>query len=328
MSETMRAIQVHRYGGPEVLQLEEVARPSPGAGELLIRVHATGVLPMDTYVRSGAMAQVAPRPLPYIPGTAFAGAIAAVGSGVTGFEPGQAVCGRTTGGATAEYTTTLAVAPPITPDTPHHLLSRLLSLVAPLPTALSFDEGAALSGGATTAWTSTIEDGGLQPGQRVLIHGAAGGVGLFAVQFARWKGAHVVATTSAANLEYVRSLGAETVIDYTATPFEEAGQVDLVLDTIGGATMQRSMRLLRRGGTLVSVVESPPAELAQELGIRAVFNPTIPNSGHLRRIVELINAGEARPAIRQSFPMVEASRAHALSETGHGRGRVVIRIGD
>lgn len=169
----------------------------------------------------------------------------------------------------------------------------------------------------------------MQPGRRVLVHAAAGGVGLFAVQFARWKGAYVIGTASTANVDFVRSLGAETVIDYTTTPFEAYSRdVDVVLDTIGGETLLRSMRVLKPGGTLVSVVEQPPADLAQELGVRAIKNAVLPNSAHLRAIAEVIDAGHARPAIQRTFALHEAPQAHALCETGHGRRRIVLRIAD
>jgi NADPH:quinone reductase-like Zn-dependent oxidoreductase len=326
-AETMQAIRVHAYGAPDQLILEQIPRPQPQAGELLVRVYAAGVLPMDCYVRQGRMAALMPKSFPYIPGTAFAGVIEAVGAGVTAFEPGQAICGRSPQGTYAEYTTVQADAPALAPDSVGYRQASAISPLALMPAALGFDEAATLSGGATTAWTALFEDGGLQAGQRVLIHGAAGGVGAFAVQFARWKGAQVIATASAANLDFVRSLGADIVIDYHATPFEEvARDVDLVLDTIGGATLLRSMQVVKRGGTLVSILEPPSAELAQELGIRAIKNAALPTSAHLLSIVQLIDAGHARPTIRRVFALDQAAQAHALCETGHGRGRIVLHI--
>jgi NADPH:quinone reductase-like Zn-dependent oxidoreductase len=210
-----------------------------------------------------------------------------------------------------------------------HRQNETISLLAPKPERLTFDEAATLSAGATTAWTSLFEDGELQAGQRVLIHAAAGGVGLFAVQFARWKGAQVSATTSTANLDFVRSLGADTVIDYTTTPFEEVVQpMDLVLDAVGGETMQRSMGVVKRGGKLVSLVGEPSQALAQAYGIQAIHNQVRPTSEHLRAIVRLIEEGQAKPTLQQTFPLHEASKAHELVETGHGRGRIVLHIAD
>jgi NADPH:quinone reductase-like Zn-dependent oxidoreductase len=322
----MQAIRVHQFGGPEQLKLEEIPRPEPQPGELLIRVHAAGVLPADAATRQG---NFIPKTFPYIPGTAFARVIEEVGAGVTHFQKGQALCGRAPNGTYAEYTTVWAKAPAITPDIERSRVSAVVIPLALKPETLSFDEAATLSGGATTAWTSLFEDGGLQAGQRVLIHATAGGVGLFAVQFARWKGAQVIGTASTANLDFVRSLGAETVIDYTTTPFEEVVQdVDLVLDTMGGETLRRSMRIVKRGGTLVSIVEEPSAELAQELGIRAINNAVFPTSEHLRQIVQLIDVGHVKPAIRRTFALHEAPQAHELSQTGHGRGRIVLHIAD
>ncbi len=326
-ADTMQAIRVHAYGEPEQLKLEQIPRPQPQAGELLIRIHAAGVLPIDCYVRQGRMSGIMPQSFPYTPGTAFAGVIEELGAGVTIFQKGQAVCGRGPQGTYAEYTTIQAHASALIPDSVGYRQSAAISPLALMPAALGFDEAATLSGGATTAWTTLFEDGALQAGQRVLIHAAAGGVGSFAVQFAKWKGAQVIATASAANLDFVRSLGAETVIDYLTTPFEElVRDVDFVLDTIGGTTLQRSMQVVKRGGTIVSVIESPPAALAQELGIRAIKNAVLPTNAHLQAIVRLIEAGHARPTIRQLFTLDQAPQAHQLCQTGHGRGRIVLHI--
>lgn len=325
----MRAIHVHRYGEPDVLTLETVPRPEPKAGEVLVKIHAAGVLPMDCKIRGGILPGILPKAFPYIPGTAFAGVVEAVGDGVATLQKGDAICGRSPGGTYAEYTTVLADAPPVSADTQGYRQAAAIIPLARKPERLSFDEAATLSGGATTAWTALFDDGGLQAGQRVLIHGAAGGVGLFAVQFARWKGAEVIGTASAANVEFVRSIGVDTVVDYTTTPFEDAAQnVDFVLDTIGGDTLRRSMSIVRRGGTLVSIVEQPPEDLAQALGIRAIKNAMPPNSAHLRQIVQIIDEGHVTPTIQRLFSLAEAPQAHALCETGHGRGRIVLHVAD
>ena len=322
----MRAIQVHEYGGPEQLVLDEVARPEPKANELLVRVHAAGVLPADAAMRRGSFYR---RPLPYIPGTAFAGVVEAVGAEVTNFEVGQAICGRSPNGSYAEYTTVLADAPPLSPNAQGFAVSAGIVPLALKPRTLSFDEAATLAGGATTAWTALFEDGGLRAGQRALIHAAAGGVGLFAVQFAKWKGAHVIATASAANVAFVRALGADVVVDYARARFEDAaGDVDFVLDAIGGETLVRSMRVVKPGGVLVSIVAVPAEALAQELGIRAIKNAALPTSEQLRQIVQLIDEGRARPTVQRTFALGEAAAAHALVETGHGRGRVVLHVAD
>jgi NADPH:quinone reductase-like Zn-dependent oxidoreductase len=268
-----------------------VPRPEPQAGEVLIRVYATGVLPAEWKMREGAFRAFRPAQFPYIPGSAVAGVVEEVGPNVKAFQPGQAVFGRSTGGTYAEYTTTAVEAPALTSST--------FSLLALKPTALSFDEAATISGGATTAWMALFEDGGMQAGQRVL------------------------------NVDFVRSLGAETVIDYTTTPFEDVVQdIDLVLDTIGGEAQRRSLNLIKRGGTLVSLLGQPPHELAHERGIRAMSNAALPNSELLLTIANLIETGHVKPVIMRTFALQEAPQAHTLSQTGHGRGRIVLRIGD
>jgi len=202
--------------------------------------------------------------------------------------------------------------------------------VALKPVTLSFAEAATISGGATVAWTALFENGALQSGQRVLIHGAAGGVGLYAIQFARLKGAQVIGTTSTVNVDFVRSLGAENVVDYTSTPFEQVVRdVDLVLDTIGGETLQRSMHVVKRGGTLVSLLEQPSQEKARELGIRAMKNTAalpFPSSSLLQSIAQLIDKGQVKAIVGKTFTLHEARQAHELSQTGHGRGRIVLHI--
>lgn len=198
---TIQAIRVHQYGVPEQLRVEQIPCPVPQEGEVLVRVQATGVLPAEWKMRQGFFERFSPASFPYIPGSALAGIVEEVGPGVTQLREGQAVFGRTPTGAYAEY----ASAP--------------VDTLAPKPATLGFDEVATISGGATTAWVALFENGALRSGQRVLIHGAAGGVGSFAVQLAGWKGAHVIGTASAANVEFVRSLGAEAVLDYAAVPF-------------------------------------------------------------------------------------------------------------
>lgn len=310
---TMQAIQVHEFGGPEQLRLEQIPRPEPQTGEVLVRIHAVGVLPAEWKMRRGDFHRPGtPARFPYIPGSAFAGVIESLGPDVTAFEPGQAVFGRTTHGAYAEYTT-------VATDT-----------LALKPDALSFADAATISGGATVAYTALFENADLQPGQRVLIHGGAGGVGLFAVQFAVQRGAYVIATAGPANVEFVRLLGAETVIDYTAAPFEQSAQnVDVVLDTVGGETMCRSMSVVRPGGILVSLLQEPPQDIAQELGIRAMHNSVtqpFPSTHLLQTIAERMASGQMKTAIAATFPLAQARQAHVLSQTGHGRGRIVLSM--
>lgn len=306
---TMRAIQVRNYGGPEELKLEEKSRPEPQAGEALLRVHAAGVNPIDWKLCSGSMKDFRPLTFPYTPGIEAAGVVEAVGAGVTAFAAGQAVFGRSADGAYAEYIVMPAEA------------------LALKPESLSFAEAATVPVGATTAWRALFEYGDLTAGQRVLIQGAAGGVGLFAVQLAKWNGAHVLATTSTANLDFVRGLGADTVVDYTTTPVERAVHgVDLVLDGVGRDTMNSSLAALRRGGTLISLAGPPPQEQAQALGVRALMIRAQPSGGLLQEIARLIEDGHLKVVAGKTFPLSSAQQAHVYGQRGHGRGRIVLVV--
>ncbi|MEP7286209.1 MAG: NADP-dependent oxidoreductase [Chloroflexota bacterium] len=310
----MQAVRVHQYGGPDQLQLEPIPLPEPQAGDVLVRVCAAGVLPADCKTRQGFFKDFRPVIFPYIPGSTLAGIVEEVGPSVTTFQKGQAVFGRSTKGAYAEYT-------PVSVET-----------LALCPETLSFADAATISGGATVAWTALFENGGLQAGQRVLIHGAAGGVGLFAVQFARWKGAHVIGTASPANVDFVRSLGAETVIDYTSCAFEDvAHDVDIVLDTVGGDTLQRSMNVVKPGGIVISLLEQPSHEKAQECGIRATMNAVsfpYPSSSLLETIAQLMADGVVKTVVAKEFSLHEVQEAHELCETGHGRGRIILHVAE
>jgi NADPH:quinone reductase-like Zn-dependent oxidoreductase len=308
---TMKAIRVHRYGGAEELQFETAPCPEPRAGEVLIRVAAVGVLPIEWKVRQGVFQNQMPVQFPYIPGSALAGVVEAVGPGGVGLRVGQSVFGKSVSGAYAQLATAAEI----------HLALQ--------PEGLRFEETATVSGGATTAWNALFENGNLQTGQRVLIHGAAGGVGSYAVQLAHWKGAQVIGTASARNVDFVRSLGADQVIDYTAVPFEQATQgMDLVLDTIGGETLRRSMAVVRPGGLIVSLVEAPSPEQAQTAGIRAMMTSVrqpYPSANLLDTIGRLLAGGEIRAVIGAAYPLHKARQAHEAVQSGSGRGRVILR---
>ncbi|NOU75732.1 zinc-binding dehydrogenase [Paenibacillus sp. LMG 31458] len=309
--QNIKVIRVHQYGGPEQLKLEQVECPKPSVGEVLIRVHAVGVLPTDCKIRSGMLKDFFSVDFPYIPGSSIAGVIEEIGPDVTGFKKGQAVFGQSTKGAYAEYITTSVERLALKPD------------------GISFDEAVTIHGGAGSAWAVLFDNAKLQEGQRVLIHGAAGGVGLFATQLAKWKGAHVIGTASTANVDFVRSLGADTVIDYTTTPFEEVVQdVDLVIDSIGGDTLERSWSVLKRGGTILSLVTHPSQEKAQELSVRAEHNIARPNREALRTIAQLMADGKIKTFISKTFTLDEAPQAHELCQYGHVRGRIVFHIAD
>src|SRR2546430_10272701 len=247
--ETMKAVQIHAFGGPEVMQYEDVPQPQPKANEILVRVHAAGVNPVDWKIREGHLSGA----LPMIMGIDFSGVVESVGAGVTKYRSGDAVFGQVAdeSGSYAEY----AVA--------------MESDIARKPEGLDHIRAAALPVAGLTPWQALFDTANLSAGQKVLIHGAAGGVGSFAVQFAKWKGARALGTASGDHVEQVRQLGADEVIDYRKTKFEEvARDVDVVLDTIGGETQERSWQVLKRGGVLVSLVQPPSVEKAAARGAR------------------------------------------------------------
>ncbi len=307
--QSMQAIRVHGYGDVDQLQLERIPHPEPGAGEVLVQVHAAGVNPIDWKLRQGLRKDAVQMHFPYIPGMEIAGVVQEVGPGVTALKVGQAVYGQSMKGGYAEYTVAAE------------------GSLALKPQRLSFDEAATVPVGAVAAWQGLFDAGKLEAGQRVLIQGAAGGVGLFAVQFARWKGAHVIATTSSANVDFVRSLGAETVIDYTKTALTSVvHDVDLAFNVIGGSTLEEAVQVLKRGGTLVSIAGQPAAENVQERGVRVTSFFTQINSERLQTVARLIDEGQIQVAIEKIFPLSEASLAQEWSQRGHGRGRIVLHI--
>lgn len=307
--QTMRAIQVHDYGDVDQLKLEDVPRPVAQACEVLVQVYAAGVNPIDWKVRQGLRKHILPMAFPYIPGMEMAGVVQEVGSGVTDWKIGQAVYGQSKKGAYAEYTVAAAES------------------LALKPQSLSFDEASAVPVGATTAWQGLFVAGKLEAGQRVLIQGAAGGIGMFAVQFARWKGAHVTATTSSGNVDFVRSLGAETVIDYTTTALTSVvHDVDLAFDVVGGSTVETSVQAIKRGGTLVAIGSQPDAEHVQERDIHVASARTQIGTELLETFARLIDEGQVKVVMKKVFPLAQVSQAHELSQQGHGRGRIVLHI--
>ena len=309
MATQIQAIQVHSYGDPDQLKLEQIAQPEPKEGEVLVRVHAAGVNPMDWKIRSGAAKNFMPQSFPYTPGAAFAGTIEKVGPGVTAFQVGQEVFGLSSQGTYTQYT----VAP--------------VNVIALKPKSLSFDEAATIPVSATTAWQGLFDHGNLQQGQRVLIIGGSGGVGLFAVQFARQKGAHVISTTSTPNVDFVRSLGAETVIDYTQTKVEdEVHDVELVLDTVGGDALATAYSTLKRGGTLITIAGQPDEAKASQLGIHASRFSAQSTSEQLAQFAQLIDEGQIKTLVGETFPLNGAAQAQELSQKGHGRGRIVLQV--
>jgi NADPH:quinone reductase-like Zn-dependent oxidoreductase len=305
----MQAVRFHEYGPPDVLRVETAPHPEPGEGEVLVRVQSAGVNPIDWKYRAGYLQEFIPLELPHVPGFDLSGTVAEVGAGVPDFSTGDEVFGRGSG-TYAEY----AVAPATT--------------IASKPAAVSFDQAATLAVGGVTAWASLFEAAKLEPGQRLLVHGGAGGVGSFAVQLGHWRGAPVIATASAANLDLVRRLGADEVIDYNAARFEDELQdLDVVLDTVGGEITDRSWGVLRPGGMLVVIAGTPDTDTASARGVRTsgtqapeVTRPI------LAKLAGLVESGDLDPQVGATFALADAASAQATSETGHGHGRIVLHV--
>jgi NADPH:quinone reductase-like Zn-dependent oxidoreductase len=305
----MKAIRIHEFGGPEVLKYEDVPEPKPGQGEIRIRVIAAGVNPMDWKVRRGGMKL----PLPMIIGIDVAGIIDSLGPNVNAFRRGDQVFAKISlgQGGYAEYTVTNA------------------SQAALKPKSIGFVEAAAIPTAGLAAWQSLFDIAGLEKGQSVLIHGAAGGVGSFAVQFAKWKGARVIGTASSSNAEFLKSIGADAVIDYKAERFEDVvHDADVVLDTIGGDTFERSWSVLKPGGFLVTTVANVPEEAAEAHGVRAKGLMTKPDGGELAQIVKIIDERHIRPVVTTVLPLADARKAQEMSESRHTRGKIVLRVAE
>jgi NADPH:quinone reductase-like Zn-dependent oxidoreductase len=305
----MKAVRLHARGGPESLVFEDAPKPSPGAGEVLVRVFAAAVTPTELlWVPTWTTQTGEPRPLPIIPGHEFAGNVAALGVGVTGVELGSAVYGMNEwsgNGAQAEY----CLAP--------------VTAITKKPSSVDYVQAAAMPISVLTAWQGLIERGRLTRGEHVLIHGAAGAVGGFAVQLACWRGARVTATASAANVEYVRGLGALEVIDYRARPFEDTvHDVDLVFDTVGGDTLKRSWNILKPGGRAITIATSE--EGTQDERTREAFFIVEPNRMQLEEMARLIDAGEIRVSVGAEFQLPNALEAYRYKPL---HGKVVLRVG-
>lgn len=311
MQETMKAVRIHAYGEHEVLKYEDVPVPVPGPDDVLIRVHAAGVNPLDWKIRKGYLRAVLPVELPLILGWDVAGEIVAVGERAQGFKVGDAVFSRTPTerqGTYAEYVATGS------------------SDVAKKPATLDWLEAAAVPLVALTAWQALFDVAHLEAGQRVLIPGASGGVGMFGVQFARERGAKVYATCSTRNVDFVRELGAHEVIDYTQRDIGELSDLDVVFDTVGGETQARSFKTLRRGGTLVSAAQPPDAAAAERAGVTAQLIRVQPNGAQLSEIAALIDAGKVKVTLDSVFPLAETAKAHERSESGRARGKIVLQV--
>lgn len=308
----MKAVRIHNYGGPEALQYEDAPKPKPAAGEVLIRVHAAGVNPADWKVREGHLEQLVQHQFPLTLGWDLSGVVEGVGRGVSRFKKGDEVFSKpdtSRDGAYADYIVVRDSEVALKPKSLHHVHAAAVPLAG------------------LTAWQALFDIAHLERGQRVLIHGGSGGVGHLAIQLAKWKGAVVTATASTKNQQLLRQVAVDHPIDYTTQRFEQvATDVDVVLDTIGGDTQERSWGVLKKGGVLVSVVQTPDTKKATQFGVRSAFVWSQPNGKELAEIATLIDSGHLKVVLDRIVPLSEARRAHELSQSGHARGKIVLRV--
>jgi NADPH:quinone reductase-like Zn-dependent oxidoreductase len=311
---TMKAVVIHGYGGPQVLKYEHVRQPEPKDDQLLIRVIAAGVNPVDAMIRSGMFDKEGNRAFPIILGGDVAGVVEKVGRKITKFKAGDPVFAYVSldnSGGYAEYA----------------LVTEREA--APKPKSLTYVEAAAVPIAGMTAWQALVNTAKLSAGQTVLIHGGSGGVGSFAIQIAKARGAKVIATASTANQEFLKQLGADVAIDYTKQKFEDiAKDVDVVLDSIGRDTLARSYGVVKKGGIIVSLVARPKESDLQKNGIRGTALNVEPDSEELVEIGKLIDARKIKVIVSQTFPLSQAIKAQEQVATGHTRGKIVLKISD
>jgi NADPH:quinone reductase-like Zn-dependent oxidoreductase len=307
----MRAICLRSFGGPDRLEVRDIPRPQPGPGEILIEVHAASVNPVDYKIRSGKYPAVTEEQLPKVLGRDISGVVVARGAAVTDFEEGDEVYAMLDGGpgGYAEYVTVPA---------------RLCALK---PKTLDYAQAAAVPLAAITAWQGLFDYGDLIAGQKVLIHGGAGGVGHFAIQFAKAREALVATTVSAQDKSFVRSLGADQAIDYKSERFEDLiSEVDLVFDLVAGDTQERSWAVLRDGGAMVSTLAKPSERQAMTHHARATNYVAHPDAAELAAIATLIDAGKVRPHIQAKYPLEAAAAAQEQLEHAHTQGKIVLEV--
>src|SRR2546430_8446478 len=311
---TMKAIVVHEFGGPEVLRYEDTPKPAPKENEMLIRVIAAGVNPVDDGLRSGHYSKYfGPKP-PFTPGSDIAGVVEKTGVQITKLKVGDAVYAYLDldrGGGYAEYA----------------LANEKEAALK--PNSLTFEEAAATPIVALTAWQALIDTAKLSPGQTVLIHGGSGGVGTFAIQIAKARGAKVLATASTPNQDLLKQLGADVAIDYTKQKFEDvAKDVDVVLDSVGKDTLARSYGVVKKGGFIVTLVSRLDQAELDKHGIRGASLSVNPDSSELAEIGKLIDANKIKVIVSQTFPLSEAMKAQEQVATGHTRGKIVLKVAD
>lgn len=304
------AIRIHEFGTSDVLRTDDVPTPEPGPGEIRIRVHAASVNPVDYKIRQGAYPMVGAEDLPVTMGRDVSGVVDAVGEGADSFDRGALVHAMiSTGGGYAE----------------HAIVSA--GDAAAVPQGLGHEQAAAIPLAGLTAWQALVDHGQLREGQSVLIHGGAGGVGHFAIQIAKARGARVVTTAAAEDEPLLRELGADVVIDYRNQRFEDdLDEVDLVLDLIGGETQERSWSVLKSGGAMVSTLEEPSEEKAREKNARTSLFLVQPDGTQLEEIGRLVLKGQLRPVVSEALPLNRAAEAQDKLEQEHVRGKIVLTV--
>jgi NADPH:quinone reductase-like Zn-dependent oxidoreductase len=307
----MKAVRFHEYGDPDVLRYEDVEQPVPGAGQVRLRVAGSAFNPVDDGIRGGYLRDPFPVTLPHTPGIEVSGTVDALGDGVTNVAVGDAVIGflpMTADGAAAEY----VIAP--------------AEILAPAPTSIPLPDAAALPMVGLTAWQALFDDAGLTAGQRVLINGAGGAVGGYAVQLAKRAGAHVIATASLRSSDRVRSAGADEVIDHTATAVTVAEPVDVLLNLarITPEEMAALVALVRPGGVVVNTVPTIPTPADEKRGVRAVGFFVRSDTEQLSRLAAMVDRGELRVDVAERVPLAELAAVHAKAATGALPGRVVV----
>jgi len=309
----MKAVRIHEYGNSDVLQYEETSMPSIASNEVLVKVIAASVNPVDWKIRQGYLQEMISYSMPLTLGWDVSGIVTAVGSGVTRFSVGDAVYSRPDIKRKGTYAEYVAIRE---------------TEVAFKPLTISHNEAASLPLAGITAWEVLITTAQLSAGQKVLIHAGSGGVGTLAIQLAKSRGAYVIATTSGKNKALVKSLGADEVIDYKTQNFAEIlTDIDVVFDTLGGDIQESSWSVLKQDGILVSIVSPPSEEKAKELGVRCAFVFIEPNAYILEQLAKLVEQGELRPIIGAEFALQDIAKAHALSESGRTVGKIVLYIG-
>jgi NADPH:quinone reductase-like Zn-dependent oxidoreductase len=311
---TMKAMVIHEFGGPEVLKYEDAPRPEPKEDEILIRVMAAGVNPVDGMIRAGGMKRFLGEKLPLIPGMDVAGVVEKSGAKTTKFKAGDPVYAYLSfqeQGGYAEFA-----------------IARE-NETALKPKAITYIGAAAVPLAATTAWQALVDTANIDKGQTILIHGGSGGVGHFAIQIAKARGAKVIATASTPNQDLLKQLGADQAIDYTTTKFEDVVKdVDVVLDAVRGDTLARSYGVVKKGGIIVSITGQPDQAELDKHGIRGASLMAHPDANVLEELAKLIDAKKIKPVVSQELPLKEAAVAHEQIATRHTRGKIVLKVAD